>query len=174
MNSKSKGNSFERLISKKISLWFSNGERDDLFWRTQSSGGRHTSRSKKNLITENQEGDICSTSELSSVFSKLVSIECKHYKSIDMWDLILGKGKVIDWYVKLRSEMINSQSSFPIVIFRQNYKPIMMLAGNAFHTYLQVDAGCYIKCDEPNYLSLFEFEKFLKNISPEYFMAKLT
>ena len=55
---KLKGSSFERTICKKLSLWVSKNKRDDIFWRTNSSGGRYTVRKKVGLDTYNQAGDI--------------------------------------------------------------------------------------------------------------------
>lgn len=52
-----KGGSFEREINAELSLWFSEGERDDLFTRSDGSGGRFTRRAKKGKDTANQGGD---------------------------------------------------------------------------------------------------------------------
>ena len=57
-----KGSPFEREISKEISFWWSDGERDDLVWRTASSGGRATTRfESQNLMTQYGFGDLCPT-----------------------------------------------------------------------------------------------------------------
>ena len=53
-----KGGGFEREISVKLSKWYSGNTRDDIFWRTDSSGGRFTSRKKAGKELENQAGDI--------------------------------------------------------------------------------------------------------------------
>ena len=45
---KRKGNNYEREMSRRLSLWLSENERDDLIWRTHNSGGRFTTRMKKN------------------------------------------------------------------------------------------------------------------------------
>jgi hypothetical protein len=37
-DSKNKGTSFERAICRKLSLWWSNGEDDSIFWRSPGSG----------------------------------------------------------------------------------------------------------------------------------------
>ena len=56
-----KGGHFERDVCKRLSLWWSYGERDDLLWRTAGSGARATVRSRKNQQTANHHGDICAT-----------------------------------------------------------------------------------------------------------------
>ena len=53
-----KGSGFEREISHALSHWWSYGTRDDIFWRTAGSGARATMRSKKQLKTMNQYGDL--------------------------------------------------------------------------------------------------------------------
>ncbi|MBM3120244.1 MAG: hypothetical protein FJ006_12010, partial [Chloroflexi bacterium] len=57
----SKGASFERDISRQLSLWWTHGERDDVFWRSSMSGGRATVRAKKGQKTAYQNGDITAT-----------------------------------------------------------------------------------------------------------------
>lgn len=57
-NNKEKGNKFEREISRKLSLWISEGARDDIFWRTAGSGAMATNRFKKKVDTEHNEGDL--------------------------------------------------------------------------------------------------------------------
>ena len=53
-----KGRQFERDIAKRLSLWWTKGERDDVFWRTAGSGARATVRSKKGVSTSGSFGDI--------------------------------------------------------------------------------------------------------------------
>ena len=47
---KQKGGEYERTVCKKLSLWVSNGTRDDIFWRSAMSGGRATLQRKKGII----------------------------------------------------------------------------------------------------------------------------
>lgn len=54
----SKGSNFEREIPKELSLWWTKGDRSDIFWRSDGSGGRATQRSKKGLSTALSYGDI--------------------------------------------------------------------------------------------------------------------
>ena len=72
-----KGGSFEREISSVLSLWWSNGTRDDIFGRSDSSGGRFTSRWKNGKSTANMAGDITFTDACGEPLIKAWSIECK-------------------------------------------------------------------------------------------------
>lgn len=53
-----KGAGFEREISKRLSQWWSEGKRDDIFYRSQASGARYTVRQKSGKDTALQGGDI--------------------------------------------------------------------------------------------------------------------
>ena len=46
MGKSQKGGAWEREFSKYLSLWITEGERDDVFWRSSQSGGRATQRAK--------------------------------------------------------------------------------------------------------------------------------
>lgn len=72
-----KGASFERKISKALSLWWTENTRDDIFWRSQTSGARATIRKKQGKQTANQEGDITCSDPIGQGLIDLVSIECK-------------------------------------------------------------------------------------------------
>lgn len=53
-----KGPNFERLLAKKLSLWASDGTRDDLIWRTSGSGARAKVRAHKGDKTAGAYGDL--------------------------------------------------------------------------------------------------------------------
>lgn len=73
----SKGSQFERDICRELSLWWTGGERDDIFWRTSQSGGRSTTRAKKGKKTFGQSGDIQAVDPLGRPLLDLVTIELK-------------------------------------------------------------------------------------------------
>jgi len=86
---KAKGGAFERLICRKLSLWWTNGKRDDVFARTASSGGRATQRSKKGKSTFGQYGDIQAADPIGQPLIDLCAIECKDgYASDSIADLL--------------------------------------------------------------------------------------
>src|SRR5690348_956214 len=90
MNGKNKGSSFERGLCKTLSLWWTSGERDDIFWRTSNSGGRATFRNRRNNKTTIHCGDICAIDPLGESLLRLVVIEAKKgynkYTLMDMLD----------------------------------------------------------------------------------------
>lgn len=83
-----KGGAFENEIAKKLSLWFTDGKRDDIFGRSDGSGSRFTSRWKKGKKTANQHGDITFADSIGEPLINIWSIEVKTGYS--------GKKKVTD------------------------------------------------------------------------------
>lgn len=80
---KGKGSSFERQICKQLSLWWTHGKSDDVFWRTSTSGARATRRSKKGAPTFGQHGDIQATDPQGQPFIDVCSVELKRGYSKD-------------------------------------------------------------------------------------------
>lgn len=72
-----KGPQFEREFSRRLSLWWSGGEEDDLFWRTQASGGRATVRHRLGRRTAGHYGDVCAVDGRGEPLTDLVTIELK-------------------------------------------------------------------------------------------------
>jgi len=73
----SKGSAFEREICKKLSLWWSNNQSDDIFWRTAGSGARATTRRKSGKDTFGQAGDVQATDPVGQPLIDLCNIEIK-------------------------------------------------------------------------------------------------
>lgn len=90
----SKGSAYERLICKRLSMWWSGGSRDDLYWRSSQSGGRATTRRKQGLSTAFQEGDVAATDPKGISLLRRVVIEIKRgYNASSVQDLFDNPGK---------------------------------------------------------------------------------
>lgn len=72
-----KGGDYEREMCKRLSLWWTDGKRDDVFWRSASSGGRATSRSKKGKKTAGSYGDITAVDVEGAPLIEAFTIELK-------------------------------------------------------------------------------------------------
>jgi len=131
---KEKGNSFERAISKELSLFITNNERDDIFYRSQNSGGRFTIRDKLGVSTHNQDGDITSMHPDGDIFTEVFSVELKHYKNINIWSIITGvkKSKSVLNFWNQTQNTAEKVNKIPILIARQNYKPILFITNNEY------------------------------------------
>lgn len=87
--SKGKGSAFEREVCKTLSLWWSGGVDDSLFWRTAMSGGRATVRAKKGKMTRAHCGDITAVDDAGSTLTKLITFELKRgYNRGTLSDLV--------------------------------------------------------------------------------------
>jgi hypothetical protein len=88
----SKGSEFERSVCKELSRWWTDGARDDVFWRTPQSGGRATSRGKKGVSTAGQYGDVQAIDPIGLPLLEFMTFELKHgYKMASIMDLVDGK-----------------------------------------------------------------------------------
>ena len=74
---KNKGPQFERQFSKELSLWWTDGKDDSVFWRTQSSGARATIRTKQGKRTDGQYGDIAAMNEDGKKLLRLFTFSLK-------------------------------------------------------------------------------------------------
>ena len=84
-----KGGEFERQMSKDLSLWWNNGERDDVFWRTAMSGGRATVRGRQGKQTFGACGDIQAVDPVGQPLTRLCTIELKRgYTNTSFGDVL--------------------------------------------------------------------------------------
>jgi hypothetical protein len=125
MNGKAKGSSFERTISKILSLWISEGKDKDLLWRSHSSGARFTSRVLKEGSGESlkgQSGDLCGIKDEGFTFCSIFSIETKFYSSFDLADFLLpDKKQGILCFWKQTKRDAERSGKEPLLICKKNY-----------------------------------------------------
>jgi len=166
-NPKNKGNNFERKISKKLSLWWSSGEREDIFYRTHSSGARFTNRYMKDkTIIENQTGDIMSSAEDGFLFISFFTVECKHYKFLNFWSLIdkPTKDNLYFWWIKLK-EQCELNNTNPFLIVKQNNRPELLFVNEFTYKHilkkLKLNNIMYFNTFEDS-IHVYKFEDILK------------
>ena len=120
-----KGQAFERLVCRQLSLWVSGGKQDDLFWRSAISGGRATVRAAKGIATH-VGGDICSTHPDGHKLTNRYFIECKHRKSLDLHAFMFGKGRLFLYWLVARRQAIQHRR-IPLLIAKQNNTPTLVV-----------------------------------------------
>jgi len=123
-----KGSKFERKICKQLSLWWTYGKRDDVFWRTQTSGARATQRAKKGKATPGQVGDITATETIASRLTTMFTFELKTgYRNVDFTSLIDSDtgGMMSKWLVKL-CEHCRRSGGIGVLIFRRLGKDVLV------------------------------------------------
>ncbi|PNX50506.1 MAG: hypothetical protein BV456_06495 [Thermoplasmata archaeon M8B2D] len=123
-----KGQDFEREICTELSIWFSRGIRDDIFWRTAGSGARATQRAKKGKTTSNSYADVTSTHPYGNALLEkfVISIKRgytakKNKKSlsclsildmIDKPDKFKTKPLLVNWWEEINRDIENSKSPY--------------------------------------------------------------
>jgi hypothetical protein len=124
--SKAKGSAFERLICKRLSLWLSNNQSDDLLWRTSLSGGRATIGLNKDIKRSAQAGDIGAISAKGEAFTSRYIVECKHYKDLQIPSAVFGStGHFVDFWQRLIVDAGKFEKK-PMLIAKQNNRPIII------------------------------------------------
>jgi len=88
-----KGGEYERDICKQLGLWWTEGKRDDIFWRSSNSGGRATVRGRKGQTTQGQHGDVAATDPIGAPLLDLVAIEIKRGYSIETLHSLFDRAK---------------------------------------------------------------------------------
>ncbi len=181
---KSKGNAFERLISTKLSDWWTEGVRSDIFWRSTNSGGRATVRSKKGKSTAKQHGDICAIDPIGEPLLKVVAIELKRgYNAFSLADLLDkpkngSKQTYENWIEQAEQARANSGALYWMIIAKRDRRePIIIMPMElkyellSVKVYFDYDAP-YMEMEVPwgkeDWLTIcaFGFEQFLKYITP--------
>ena len=138
-----KGSSFERHVSKKLSLWVTKNESDNVFWRSITSGARATMRRRFNKSTVNEQfGDITSTDSSSKFFTDTLCIECKADGKVDLWDFakknIVSPNMYQFWNtIKEEAKFTNK---YPILIIKPNYKSVILVIGESLQQILDTNS----------------------------------
>lgn len=182
VNSKNKGGNFERNLAKELSLWLSNGEDDSWIWRTSSSGGRSTQRSKKGKTTQGAAGDLTFTDERAAPFFDIFSVELKiGYNDTNPLLIIDSGSKNHSFKVNLEqcirdAELVNKQ---PLLIFkRDRMKACVCLQVSYFNSLIDEFGNL---SDKVEYIKIWDGDKefiILKSIdffewaNPEYFRKR--
>jgi hypothetical protein len=187
---KRKGGAFERLIANMLSLWWSDGKRDDIFYRTASSGGRATQRSKRGKSTHGQYGDIQAADPIGQPLMDLCVVECKDgYAGQSIADLLDKKEErhkpTYESFIK-QSQFESDQAEAPywLLIARRRgrqvmiylpfdlYKALKEASRHRQRTHMGIgDAIPNARIVFSNNLNVFcvPLQEFIKNVSPRDF-----
>jgi len=133
MNTKQKGNNFERDCSRMLSLWWTNGKRDDAIWRSASSGALTTVGKGRYLA---HTGDFAATDEEAAWLFEHVIIEAKRgYNRYSMQDLLdvpvksLRKNPVWELYDKLATACYQ-QGKFGMLLWKRDRRDLLVFVRN--------------------------------------------
>lgn len=168
--SKNKGNNFENKIAKILSLWLSNGKQADLLERAPTSGAKATIHKKAGRNFTNIAGDIISVHEDGMKLVRRFVIELKHQseESLNVVNLVFqtADSGITAYWQKLLGECATS-NKFPMLIFRQNSRPIYLALCQDGVKLLDCGKLIRVIVKQPGKnLYILPLELFLKKITP--------
>jgi hypothetical protein len=159
---KRKGARQEREVCRELSLWATNGERTDVFWRSSQSGGRATTHLKVGRKLLTQAGDVSAIDPIGVMLLRLVIIEIKHYRDLQIHQGFLqDTGNLYSFWLKLR-EQCKHYTRAPLLIGRQNNQPAFcLISAELMPVFGLCDDHCV--CIIPRWnCSMVLFERFLE------------
>ena len=123
---KAKGSTFERKVCDMLSLWVSEGQKRDCFWRSAMSGGRSTVSLRKGVTLSRQAGDISSVSPEGHALTDICFVECKHYKDLKLDRFLFAQGPLFVIWKQVCSQA-KHYSRKPVLIVRTNRLPPIVI-----------------------------------------------
>lgn len=126
---KSKGNNYENILAKELSLWLTKNVRSDVLERSPASGAKSTVRRKSNMEAGHIAGDLIATCEEGHALIDRFVIEAKHRNEIgiNINGLVFNTSKsgIKEFWEKLLGEC-DETNKLPMLIFKQNNRPNMI------------------------------------------------
>jgi len=138
-NPKNKGNTFEREIAEKLSLWLTEGAEKRGCWRSDTSGAAATVWAKKKeeaRYVKANAGDIKQIAErglypkLDQFFDTFV-VECKHYKEIDFYPPF--NKTLVSFFEACIKEKEATGKNAALILKANNRKIIFAQEPNTYH-----------------------------------------
>lgn len=171
---KEKGSEFERSVCKKLSMWLTAGEHDDVLWRSAMSGGRATVQHKKDKRSYHQVGDICAVGPAGRWITENFLMECKCYKKIDFEALILKDvGELKRFLQRMDKDLLikDNHGRAPLFIIRQDRTPTIMITdidgSQRLMSKSEARSVDCLLCTIPRLdLRVYLFEDFLQEVRP--------
>lgn len=179
------GGNFERDTFKKLSLWFSKGKSNAIFWRTAGSGGRATTRAKSGLATPDSAGDMCALDPSGKPLTRISIWELKKGYSgkspstcVGVLNLIDGKKTknpplLIKWIEKVEGEAKTHKRNLWFLIFERKRKKACICMRKETMEYLKNknnNQDFKSSCDlffEKHSISITQLDHFLDWCAPE-------
>lgn len=163
---KSKGSAFERTICRLLSTWISQGQREDIFWRSAGSGAMATSRFRSGKKGTTQGGDIVAVDPLGAEFTKNITIEAKAgYSKMSVQDLLdrpESKSEFLAWIEQVRESMQQGQTKDWLILWKRNRSEIMCYSRRTLFDFVQPASYSMIKYGIGKAVYMFPFSSFLR------------
>ena len=155
VNGKSKGSSFEREISKKLTAWASGQTEKLWYWRTPSSGAMG-----KNYYDIG--GDIVSLVAEAEPLTKLFNIEIKHHKDVDLLDYWNKSSKINAFWTQCCGDATRA-GRWPLLIMKVTHRNTFIGLGNSIE--LNIPNCINIMYQDKDNLKLYLFDDWLTTVT---------
>lgn len=133
---KLKGSRFERDVCRALSLWLSQGEREDVFWRSAMSGGRATIAMNKEMKLSAAAGDISTITALGERLLRHIYIECKSYNDLQMFSGVTKQTGFLWKFWNDTQKQAARYDKSPMLIAHQNVMPtVCLIADSAMYPF---------------------------------------
>lgn len=162
---KQKGAQFERDVCVKLSRWVSNGDREDIFWRSAMSGGRATLGRARGKRHSAQVGDISCIHPCGHRFIEAFAPECKNYANLDYPGLLTGKGNLIKFWAEI-SKQASDHNKLPFLVAKQNRFPTFVCLNDDGRVKLMLHERRFALHSPQHDMWLIEAEKFFRVCTP--------
>ena len=126
---KQKGGDFERVCCRRFSRWVSGGTRDDLFWRSATSGGRATFLLRtQGTKSPAQAGDMTAIDPAGYPLAAQCLLEFKFYADLQVEQALI---KRLGWLWEFWERTVKDAATYgkqPVLVAKQNrYPPIAIV-----------------------------------------------
>lgn len=172
--SKSKGTQYERDICKKLSLWWTNGKRNDIFWTTSGSGSRATRATK---MKAKQFGDVCAIDPKGDHLIDLFTIELKRgYNNKTPFDILDSRDKTwLSWFEDIQRDHERAGSlAWWIISKRDRRKELVTIPEHLDLQIASIQNLQTIRTHVPELerdVYTYRLDEFLETLTPKRVMA---
>lgn len=189
MSGAHKGGTFERDTCRLLSEWWTGGLRDDIFWRSSTSGARATVRTKKGKTTFGSYGDITALDPIGQPLMRQITFELKrgYNKQGSIADVLDSKptknpGLLESFFAQAMLASADGQTSHWVLIHRRDgHLSAIYFSGMLHSALLKVGAfenpvapifkmRCLVRGDKAHVRSIvgMQLTDFLKSVTPEH------
>lgn len=166
-NKMGKGQDNERDLCKLFSLWWTEGKRDDIFWRTAGSGARARVRTDSGKKVYRGYGDMMAEDLIGQPLINACTFEFKKgYKALSLLDCIASDQKkpVLIQFIQEAEKDAKDAGNIPILVFQKKYKKTIICI--PFFVYSK------LKKDQAK-IQINSWELYHKDILYTYILIKL-
>jgi hypothetical protein len=177
-NPSQKGFPFENEICRQLSMWWSDGERNDIFCRTRASGAFATMRIKSNKSTPYAGGDITFEDPIGQALTDtfIFSVKRGYNDKVSLLSFVDKEIKntptLFKWWEQVEQQKSQHKKHAAALVFRRDYCMSVLALGTPTMVSIQIYLGNYpysqvmLEQGWDNSIILVNFKRFLEWADP--------